>query len=288
VSVDPGGGWAEVVGLPARSYRDIERTIIVPICSLLTLATGQRYSPSEIEVSPEEGTWWPIHSPSQVNENPPASQPLIRPSEISTQVIAHWLDRADTLGSLPAAVASLFGDSLPIETQVLILTTIAEGLHRALHPDRTRFTPEHGKDVQNVATAAVRKFDAGAADAVKGFLSHVHELGYGTRLMQLAASAEELVPGITGNTKRWKNIVYDTRNEYAHKPSTQWMSEADIDRILTVTQSLQWVLRLLFLDQAGLKSELLTASFRSSQRYRYFLKGVAEWQPGIYPGNQSG
>ncbi len=60
------------------------------------------------------------------------------------------------------------------------------------------------------------------------------------------------------------------------------MSEADIDRAVTVAESLRWVLRLLLLDQAGLDSRLLATSFRDSQRYRFFLRDAADWQPTIY------
>jgi Apea-like HEPN len=227
------------------------------------------------------------HTESQVGENPAFPYALIGPSDISAQILAHWLDRANLLGSLPAGVASVWQGSLAVETQVLILTTIAEGLHRALNPDRVRFTPDHGKIVQNVATAAVREIDPAAAKAVHGLLNHVYEPCFGTRLQQLAARAEELVPGITGQSNRWKNLVYDTRNEYAHKPSTEWMSEADIGRVITVAESLRWVLRLLLLDQAGLDSQLITASFRDSQRYSFFLRDAAAWQPKIY-GDPSG
>jgi hypothetical protein len=163
------------------------------------------------------------------------------------------------------------------------LTTIAEGLHRALHPEVLRFTPERGKTIQTIATAAVRQIDAEAADAVSGYLEHVYEVGYGTRLRDLAIRAEELVPGITGDPTRWKNLIYATRNRYAHQPSTEWMEDADIDRILTVTQSLSWVLRLLLLDQAGLDLGLIANRFRDSESYSFFLSDAAEWQPRIYP-----
>jgi len=274
--------WIELVDLPPRSYREFERAVIAPICTLLTLATGQRIRPSGVQVSPHADTWWSIYTEAQVDENPAFPYALIRPADITAPILARWLDRANVLGSLPAGVASVSEGSLAVETQVLILTTIAEGLHRALHPDRVRFTPEHGKVVQNTATAAVHEIDPAAAKAVNGFLNHVHELGYGTRLQQLATRAEQLVPGITGQSNRWKNLVYDARNEYAHKPSTEWMSEADIDRAVTVAESLRWVLRLLLLDQAGLDSRLLATSFRDSQRYRFFLRDAADWQPTIY------
>ena len=78
---------------------------------------------------------------------------------------------------------------------------------------------------------------------VNGFLSHVHEVSYATRLQEFAARAEELVPGITGKTAKWKTLVYETRNRYAHQTSADWMGEDDLDRVLTTAQSLRWVVR---------------------------------------------
>jgi hypothetical protein len=65
-------------------------------------------------------------------------------------------------------------------------------------------------------------------------------------------------------------------------PFTEWMSDADIDHVVTVAESLRWVLRLLLLDQAGLDREQIAASFRDSQHYRFFLRDAADWQPKIY------
>jgi len=286
--IETDGGWLELVDLPPRSYRELDRTVIRPICTLLALATGERIRPSDVQLSPDPGTWWPVYTASQGDDNPAVANPLIRPSDISIDVLATWLDRAQVLGPLPAGIASVWETDMAVETQVLILTTIAEGLHRALHPEVLRFTPEYGKTIQTVATEAVREIDSDAADAVSGHLAQVHEVGYGTRLRDFAGRAEELVPGITGDPKGWKNLVYATRNKYAHQPSTEWLEEADIDRVLTVTQSLRWVLRLILLDQAGLDPGLIAERFQVSQSYSFFLSDAAEWQPRIYPKTSDG
>jgi hypothetical protein len=285
---DTDGGWLELVDLPPRSYGELGSNVIRPICTLLTLATGERIRPSDVQLSPDPGTWWPVYSDSQVDDNPAVADPLIPLLDISIEVLATWLDRAYVLGPLPAGVASVWETNMAVETQVLILTTVAEGLHRALHPETLRFTHEQGKTIQTAATEAVREIAADAADAVSGYLAHVHEVGYGTRLQDFAGRAEELVPGITGDPKRWKSLVYGARNKYAHQPSTDWLEETSIDRVLTVTQSLSWVLRLILLDQAGLDPGLIADRFQRSQSYGFFLSDVAGWQPHIYPKRSDG
>jgi len=282
IRIDEEGGWIEVVDLPPRNYREISRTIIRPICTLLVLATGVRMRPSEIELSPEPETWWPVYTGSLSEDNPAVGNALIPPHDISVAVLAAWLDRVPVLGPLPAGVASLLEVELAIETQVLMMTTLAEGIHRALRPEARRFELERGKTIREVATEAVRKIDPEAAGTVQSLLKYVDEMGYGARLKELASRAEELVPGITGNPRLWKKLVYETRNKFAHQHSVEWMEEAGVDRVLTVAFSLSWVLRLLLLDQAGFVPGLIADRFRNSQSYGFFLTDAAEWRPDIY------
>jgi hypothetical protein len=274
--------WIELAGVPPHSYRELERTVVRPLSTLLTLAAGQPVRPGAVEVSPEPGTRWPVHAGSHVAGNAPARSALVPSSDLTVARLAQWLDRSQTLGPLPAGVASVFENDLAVDTQVLLLTTLTEGVHRVLHPKTLRFSAKHGDQVRTVAVEAVRAVDPDAVDAVKGFLSFVHEVGYARRLEDLARRAEELVPGITGNTNKWVKMVYKTRTVYAHHPSAHWMEEADLDRVLTVVESLRWMLRLLLLDQAGLDPHLLASRFAGSQRYNFFLTNAANWRPDIY------
>jgi hypothetical protein len=278
-------GWISVEGLPPSSYPELGRAVVRPLCTLLTLATGQAVRPIAMEVGDGTGASWPVYAgPRGSGGDTAPRQQLIPLSDLTLGVAAAWLDRATTLGPLPGAFASVLEANLSVETQALILTTVAEGLHRVLRPDSLRFPVDHGTAVREAAVAAVRAVDESpsTADAVGGFLSHVHEVSYATRLKELAARAEELVPGITGATSRWRTLVYETRNRYAHQSSADWMEEDDLDRVLTTAQSLRWVIRLLLLDQAGVDAELLGRRFATYQGYQYFLANAAQWRPTIY------
>lgn len=279
-------GWFEVNGLPPSRYHELGRTVVRPLCTLLTLTSGVTVRPLAVQISSEAGRWWPVHAGPRpvVEETELPRQQLIHPSDLTLEVVATWLGRATALGPLPGAFASVLETDLSVEAQALILTTVAEGLHRVLYPDRHRFSVEHGEIVRNAAVGAVRRVDENksTADAVNGFLSHVHEVSYATRLQELAGRAEELVPGITGKTARWKALVYETRNRYAHQASADWMGEDDLDRVLTTAQSLRWVLRLLLLDQADVDVELLGQRFADHQQYQFFLTNAAQWRPTVY------
>jgi hypothetical protein len=199
-------GWYELNGLPPSSYHELGRTVVRPLCTLLTLTSGVTVRPLAIQVSADAGRWWPVHAGARlvVEGTVQPLQQLIHPSDLTLNVVTIWLDRATTLGPLPGAFASVLEADLSVEAQALILTTVAEGLHRMLYPDTLRFSVEHGEIVREAAVEAVRRVDENksTADAVNGLLSHVYEVSYAKRLQELAGRAEELVPGITGNTAR--------------------------------------------------------------------------------------
>ena len=286
-------GWVTLGDLPAQTWNELGRTVVRPLCTLLTLASGAKVRPLAVEVSRDGGVWWHVHSGSRhvaSSSAAPFAEHLIHGSDLSVDILATWLDRAHLLGPLPGAYASVLEGDLSVEAQALILTTVTEGLHRVLFPDTLRFSVKHGERVRQAAVDAVREIDENdaTAAAVSGFLSHVHEVGYAKRLDELATRAENLVPGITGKKNKWKSLVYDTRNRYAHQTSAAWMEEDDLDQVLTTAQSLRWVLRLLLLEQAGLPGDLLKDRFADHQRYRFFLSNAAEWQPSVYRANSGG
>lgn len=111
---------------------------------------------------------------------------------------------------------------------------------------------------------------------------HVHEVGFGQRLDELAKRGEDLVPGIVGKRNRWKALVYGTRNRYAHQTSVAWLEDDDIDALLTVAHSLRWLLRALLLTEAGVAAELLGERFATHQPYRQFLSNAESWQPKVF------
>jgi len=241
-------------------------------------------------VSRDGNAWWSVHAGwGAQQEVSPFPEPLIRESDLSVGVLATWLSRADVLGPLPGAYASVLESALAVEAQALILTTVTEGLHRVLYPKTKRFSIEHGDLVRATAVDAVKGVDDDevTAAAVSGFLSHVHEVGFAKRLDEIADRAEKVVLGITGKRNRWKRLVYDVRNRYAHQTSADWMEEDDLDQVLTAAQSLRWVLRVVLLDEAGLGRELLAKRIAVHQPYQFFLANAAQWQPKIYARSDS-
>lgn len=189
-----------------------------------------------------DGPWWDVYSVALHADDPDTDlrweQPrwLLQPADVGLGQLAAWLDKVEQLGPLPAVVADLAHVStISLDTQVLLLATVAEGLHRRLYPDDRRFDKQTGKDVQAVAAAAVSLIHPEAEASVRGLLNHVEEVGYTRRLARLAEAVKDAVPGVTGNTSKWKAVVFEARNEYSHRLSIGFLDGIDIDRRQTVT-----------------------------------------------------
>lgn len=277
--------WLVLQGIAPRTIRGLDRQYARPLCTLLSLSTGgATVGLLGLEVQQESETpWLQLYSAAHRSSDlPVARNSLLRTGDISLRVLKTWLDKVEKLGPLPPVVTNGMQGPIVLESRVLALTTVAEGLHRRLKPDAVRFSEKTGVAVRNAAVEAAENMQPDTGEAVKGLLNHVHEVGYGQRLVELAEMAESGAPGVTGRTNRWKAAVYGARNEFAHRAGTGWFDDADYDRYITVALSLQWLLRSVLLLEAGVESDLLAERFRTHEEYQLFLEQARAWQPQIY------
>jgi hypothetical protein len=135
--------WLVVSEIAPVALRDLDRLFIQPTISLFTLAA---YAPRGLLMhSVQDATtlhWWDLHTSSQLPEegSPAASkQSLLHPVDLKLSHVAKWLSHVKTFGPLPTPIADLIGlSTISIESQVLQVTTAAEGLHRACFPQDKR------------------------------------------------------------------------------------------------------------------------------------------------------
>lgn len=282
--------WLSGQELPPSTLRVLDRSFWQPLVSLFTLVTGTQCVPLERQVQESPGgPWWDTYSVTLRSDDEDIDtrwdQPrwLLQPPVVDARHVRVWLDRAELLGPLPAVVADLaHARPIALDTQVMLLTTVAEGLHRRLYPGDVRFDPDTAAQVQNAAAAAVGSIHEKAEEAVRGLLGHVEDVGYGKRLARLAATVDAAMPGVTGRTNRWKNLVSDARNEYAHRLNTAFLEDEDFDRYLTVALSLRWLLTGALLLQADISEQVLKTAFESHEPYQRFLADARTWQPRTY------
>lgn len=177
---------------------------------------------------------------------------------------------------------------LTLETGLLELATVAEGLARRLWPEWNRFSRDEVDRGRQSALAAVAEHGETMSAAVKGALEHLHEPSYPQRLEKLAQYAGDAVPGVLGRLteqgrpSRWKEAVVGARIDFAHRIDQGWLNEASVDRYLALYNSLRWLLTGVLLLETGLEPEAISARLREHQRYDLFLRQAGQWLPRVY------
>jgi hypothetical protein len=260
-----GGGirrvlWLRAVDLPKMTADDLARRFVTPLASLLTLATGTDCPPMAIEIATGYDQPWLSMHHSGLREATievlPTHQQLLPLAALGLDRVASWLGAVERLGPLPPVVAAAAaGPGRTLETQLLELTTVAEGLHRRLFADTGCLSPEQAKAAQPA---------------------------FAQRMEQLADCVAAAIPGVTGQTNCWTRRVTDLRNEFAHR-KYGFLEAGRVPELLAIQQSLRWLLTGLLLLQTGLPPDELAAQIEDHQPYRLFREQAREWLPDVFP-----
>jgi len=278
--------WLGLDGLPPSTEQELDRRFVTPLASLLSLAVDKDCPPVAIEMAtgPDE-PWLTVH---HSGLETPAAVPrpwylqLLPLDYLGLERVASWLDAVERLGPLPPVVARATGGSGgTLETQLLELCTVTEGLHRRLFPNSRRLSEPEKAAARTAVGAAITDLEDGVQEAVRGAIQHIEEPSFPMRLLELAQCVEPAVPGVTGQTNKWKGCVTDVRHEFAHRLKGGFLATARIDELIAVRQSLRWFLMGLLL-QTGVEPTELATRFRDHQPYVLFLQEAREWLPRVF------
>ncbi len=239
--------WLRAIDLPPMTADDLNRRFVTPLSSLLTLATDTDCPPVAVEVATaSDQPWLTMHHSglrAPAEEVRPTHRQLLPLAILGLDRGATWLNAVEHLGPLPPVVAAaVAGPGRTLETQLLELTTVAEGLHQRVFPGSCSFRQ---------------------------------------RLHKLAEYVEPAMPGITGQTNCWKQHVTAIRHEFAHR-DYGFLETARIDELLAVLQSLRWLLTGLLLLRTGLPPAELAARVNGHQPYILFRQQAHEWLPRVF------
>jgi len=213
-----------------------------------------------------------------------------RPDEIllplsvaSLGSVARFVDVSAATGPLPPVIADAHGylSQATLETQVLELGTVAEGLHRRLFPNEVRMDADDAKRIRSKIGTATSDEDERFRDIINGMLAHLEEMGYPRRITALADRVEIGLPGATGITKKWVQAVTDARNSYAHRTGG-YLDEDSISEFFAVSSSLKWILSGVCILESGVADSTLAAQVQKFPQYRQFLKNMEDAMPSVY------
>jgi hypothetical protein len=282
---------------------EVLRRVVTPLSSLLTLALGApapvisieaRIDGPDLSADPNQSPWLQVSHPILRDERGPVIEghmQLVRFSDVGIAGLAAWLDVATSLDVIPTLVADQIGapDST-IQTQLLVLSSAAEGLHRRTHATERRLTAGQAKAARQVIKDAVELDPETRVIALEamGFMS---EPTFAQRLRALAAEGADAVPEATGDTDMWLRRLKAYRNALAHQLPDD--DDADsvqrFDEILAMAQSLRWLLGALLLRRTGIPDATLAERHAEHPRYAYFidaapLRAPATWRRSQPPG----
>jgi hypothetical protein len=203
---------------------------------------------------------------------------MIATKHLTPERLARWIDvRKDSDGLDAAVIDERSGTT--IQTQVLSLSAVAEGLHRKLFPNpaQAKRVPAASKkicadarDAARTAAVVVLKGDQFTdgdrtefAKAVGDALSRFNERTFRSRMQDLVDVAERVVPGITESFKDWPDAVCEARNTPAHQGNESLDDfEEFFELLVAVKSSLVWVLRTVLLDRAGIDPETIQFGYK--------------------------
>lgn len=278
--------WLRAVDLPPMTAEDLDRRFVTPLATLLTLATGTDCPPVAVEIATGSDQPWLTEHHSGLRaaagEVLPTHEQLLPLPALGLDRVATWLGAGEKLGPLPPVVAAaVAGPGRTLETQLLDLSTVADGLHQRVFPDSRRCSPDEASAVRQAATTAVAQVDNKLERAVDGALARLDDPSYPQRLQELADYVETAMPGVTGKTNRWKRCVTDIRHEFAHR-SYGFLETTRIDELLAVLRSLRWLLTGLLLLETDLPPDELAARIEDHQPYVLFRRQAREWLPRVF------
>ena len=194
--------------------------------------------------------------------------------------VATWLDSVVRLGPLPSVVArAATTRDDPLETQLLELTTAAEGLHRLILPQRKRMTDDQAKEARSKALEALKELVDDVHDAVPAALGHLTDQSYPRRLLDLADHVGQAVPGVTGDTSQWKKRLVSARHGFAHALEHGFLNQDNAEESIALLLSLRWLLTGLLLLQTGIDPTALGRRFEDHESYQLFLAQARTWLP---------
>ena len=204
--------WVECKNFEAATYEDLQRRFVTPVVSFLSMLTGVRSPLTEVMLRADERCVQ-VDSRNLLRSRSTAD---LRPDEIllplsaaTLEAVAKFVDVSEATGPLPPVIADAHGylSQSTLETQVLELATVAEGLHRRLFEGEQRMTSANADRLRGKLANAISDEEQRLRDIIRGMLMHLEEMGYPKRLAALAARVQVALPGATGNTAKWVKAV---------------------------------------------------------------------------------
>lgn len=274
--------FVEIGGFLPVSWQEVDRLYVRPLRSYLQACVLAECAVTDVAVQ-AGGKWMSLLARNIGQaQTPKASEVVLQLPDVGIGSLGEWLDCVDDSGPAPAVVSDSFADrSRSLETQLLELATVAEGLHRMIFPQRDRLDAVVAARVKTLVRDAIAAESDQLRNIVNSRFSYIEEMSYPHRLRDLALEAEHAIPGIAGRVNKWTAEVTGARNSFAHGKKVDFDDKA-VDTLLGVVESLRWVLLIVLLLNSGIPINVLRERIGEGQAYERFRSEAAILLPAVY------
>ena len=290
VSLNGSERWFEFSPPQPLTVRDFDRLVLNPVETLASLITSNPSEAMELYVRIAAGSpWRKVH---RAEEPVPTDRhELLDAIHLDAERCARWIDFRKRSDALDAAAIDEFR-GVAIQTAVLTLAAVAEGLQRRLFDEKRRLPALSANDLKQARRAArtaalesVRELDRSDrtpltdADlseletAMNESFGSINEPTFRTRMSDLAGIAQAAIPNIVAAFADWPTAVKYARNTLAHRGTQPHSETIDqfYDLLIALTYSIAWVLRTVLLLEAGLDAKTLREAYKESSAYNHHV-----------------
>lgn len=298
--VEDGHLWVEFTSARPMALAALESVVWHSADTLMSIWCNADLKLVQLQIRLDERSDWLDVTTSgllQQTKRSDLDQPLLSTADLSLSLLANWLVSAAEFSPIPFMVRPGALDGIALQTQVLIVASALEGLHRRTHPDQNYFQAlpkARMKEVRDAALeAALTELEAlgwddieGARARVRQSLNHMGQTTLADRLRVLAFPVADVAPGLLGpSLEVWVTGMKNARNGEGHQLDAAPEFGSDkIDPYYQLLTSGKWVARISLLLQMGVEPATLTAALHAHQRFLFELANMDTGKDG-WPGS---
>jgi hypothetical protein len=293
VETSDDGNWLVYTAAAPATLRQLKTRVVSGCLALAELVLDQDFAARDTHVRVSDGDpWLTVHGPEfSTPPNEFDADTLLRREELTVERFARWIPFNDGLDGLASVVARPI--KAPLQTQVLVVTPLVEGLHRRMpktfeqskfaraSPSVLKRIKEASRRAATVTATSRRNLDPQQVQvAVMDSVSHFDDVDYVQRATDLVTTVCAVIPEIAESVADLPEHLTKAHHEMAHQlPLNDENEPLEVRNLrwLVVANITPWLLRGLLLLEAGIDPSVLHDRYLAHGRFLYFRADVAQF-----------
>ena len=287
------GNWLVYTAAAPATLRQLKTRVVSGCLALAELVLDQDFAARDTHLRVNDGDpWLTVHGPeSSTPPNELDADTLLRREELTVERFAKWIPFNDRLDGLASVVARPI--KAPLQTQVLVVTPLVEGLHRRMPKtfEQSKFARASPSVLKRIKEASRRAARVTATNrrnldpqqvhvAVMNSVSHFDDVDYVQRATDLVTTVCAVIPEIAESVADLPECLTKAHHEMAHQlPLDEEKEPLEVRNLrwLVVANITPWLLRGLLLLEAGIDPSVLHDRYLAYGRFLYFRANVTQF-----------